>query len=92
MSDLDLNAVATVARARWERTKLATVRPWDDLPEALRLRMIAQVNRDDVAAVVAQVREHVAAEIEAKRCHAVCGGLWRRGLDDAARIARGGAR
>jgi len=39
----------------------------------------------------AAVREQVAREIEARECHDVCGSEWKRGLREAAHIARGGA-
>ena len=42
-----------------------------------------------IAAHDAELREHIVQEIEAAKCHEACGSLYRKGIERAARIARG---
>jgi len=105
MSAVDLTEA--VARARWERTTLATRRAWSDLPQGFRDRMRDDVKEADIGVIEAAVRAQVAQEIEAEankrrreadETAAVRGGMRdphqdsiRAGIALAARIARGGA-
>lgn len=96
MSDIDLTeATEAAARALFGRGGYSE-EDFDEIHVLLR----RTVDEDALAVITAAlpyIREQVAREIEAlaDTCHGArgdarpCGSLWRRGVQDAARIARG---
>lgn len=98
MSHLDLTPVVeAIARNRWERNAHPDI-AWESVPANIKHAVREQVNLADLTAalpaIAQQVREQVAREIEAFEppdralVHVPD---WREAIEDAARIARGGA-